>query len=62
MKRKFIEFEDEHYSGEAVDKLNEEIKKSHYELVNTQYQVVRYEHQNKERTYILSEWILEEKQ
>ncbi|MCC9273751.1 MAG: hypothetical protein K8V42_05610 [Enterococcus aquimarinus] len=51
----FKEYIDEKIGG-AVEKLNEDIKNSKDRLINAQYQVVRYETPNLERTYILAQW------
>ena len=51
----FKEYIDEKIGG-AVEELNEDIKNSKDRLINVQYQVVRYETTNIERTYILAQW------
>lgn len=56
----FKEYNDE-FTGSAVGKLNEDIKNSEDNLINAQYQVIRYEVLNLERTYILAQWEVVEK-
>lgn len=51
----FKEYIDEKIGG-AVEELNEDIKNSKDRLINVQYQVIRYEVLNIERTYILAQW------
>lgn len=51
----FKEYNDE-FKGSAVKELNEDIKNSEDNLINAQYQVVRYEALSIERTYILAQW------
>lgn len=51
----FKEYIDEKTGG-AVEELNEDIKNSEDKLISVQYQVIRYEALNMERTYILAQW------
>lgn len=51
----FKEYVDE-FTGSAVKELNEDIKNSKDNLISVQYQVIRYEALNIERTYILTQW------
>lgn len=55
----FKEYNDE-FTGSAVKELNEDIKNSEDNLISVQYQVIRYEALNMERTYILAQWSKQE--
>ena len=56
MSKYFIEFKDENLQGDSIEKFNQHLKSTKDTLISYQYQVVRYEQLNAEKTYILTEW------